>query len=186
MSINYSISEVSERLNLSYRTLHHWESKFDLQINRDSTGNRLYSENDVEILEYIVELKNKGLTLDGIKRLLYDKGIIEKVEYPTVVVPVSDQPCMSLDALKSILTDEIRQAMELHYHDMNSKLERVLEENERLHDELKRSEEDRQALHEELTRIIGQNRRALQEINNNLLELSNRQPFWKRLLGGKK
>ena len=40
--VYYSIQEVSQRLDLTHRSLHYWEEKLEINIERDKSGNRIY------------------------------------------------------------------------------------------------------------------------------------------------
>lgn len=136
--ILYSIQEVSERLDISYRQLHYWEEKLELQITRDNSGNRQYSENDIELLERVKELKIRGMSMDGIKALLREKGILPE-PVPKNVIIVDDKAM----ELKSYILNEIRDvfAQELQQTNHNlcltlEKIETVLKENQELKDEI--------------------------------------------------
>src|SRR5690606_13932337 len=74
--LTYSISEVSERLKLSHRTLHYYEQYFNIPIRRDDGGNRRYTEENVAILELIVDLKQKDMSLKGIKKMLQERNMM--------------------------------------------------------------------------------------------------------------
>ena len=68
----YTIQEVSEELGVPYSTLRYWEKEISLlKPRRTSTGIRRYSREDVVLLKQIVYLsRDKGYTLDGVKRVL--------------------------------------------------------------------------------------------------------------------
>ena len=68
----YSISDVSEMLNLPQSTLRFWEKQFiELQPKRSSGGTRKYTPKDIEQLQIIRFLiKDKCLTIDGAREHL--------------------------------------------------------------------------------------------------------------------
>ncbi|MBS1652366.1 MAG: MerR family transcriptional regulator [Bacteroidetes bacterium] len=68
----YSISEVSQLLSVNSSTLRFWEKEFSaLKPNKTKKGNRIYTKNDIEYLEQIVDLiKTKGYTIQGAKEQL--------------------------------------------------------------------------------------------------------------------
>lgn len=120
--LRYTIGEASERLgNLSYRTLHYYEQKVGLTISRDGSGNRIYSEKDIEIFETIIDLKKKGLTLDGIKALFQEKGIIPAEENNIVVIDEKafEMKELLLNEIKLAVGEQIRE----EFSEINSKLE---------------------------------------------------------------
>lgn len=75
----FSISEVSEMLDLAPSLIRFWESEFDmLQPRKNKKGNRIYTPDDIELLKEIQYLvKEKRYTLEGAREKL--KGNREKV-----------------------------------------------------------------------------------------------------------
>ncbi|MDR1584847.1 MAG: MerR family transcriptional regulator [Prevotellaceae bacterium] len=71
----YSISEVSEMLDISLSNLRFWEKEFkQLKPKRNKKQTRFYSENDINLIkqiQYLVDVQK--LTLDGAKQKLEDK-----------------------------------------------------------------------------------------------------------------
>ena len=68
----YTIQEVSKELGVPYSTLRYWEKEISrLKPRRTSTGIRRYSKEDVVLLKHIIYLsRDKGYTLDGVKKVL--------------------------------------------------------------------------------------------------------------------
>ena len=68
----YSISDVSERLDIRPHVLRYWETQFPmLRPRKGRSGSRMYREKDLEILERIKTLLyEKGFTIKGAKRRL--------------------------------------------------------------------------------------------------------------------
>ena len=59
----YSISEVSKITNLKQYVIRYWETEFpDLKPAKNSSGNRIYKENDIKLIKLL-------------KHLLYDKKL---------------------------------------------------------------------------------------------------------------
>lgn len=71
----YSISEVSELLDISPSTIRFWEKEFDqLKPTKNKKGNRLFTKKDIEHLQAIINLvKEKGYTIQGAKEQLKQK-----------------------------------------------------------------------------------------------------------------
>lgn len=135
--ITYSINEVAERLDVTYRSLHYWEDKLNLQINRDGAGNRRYTESDIEILEKIKELKLKGMALDGIKALFAEKGILQQPENANLIIV--DEKSLEM---KEYILDEIREVIKSEIKETNEKLDQVLKENQDLREELRKMQRE--------------------------------------------
>lgn len=66
----YSISEVSERLDVRPHVLRYWETQFPiLRPRKGRSGSRMYREKDLEVLERIKALLyEKGFTIRGARR----------------------------------------------------------------------------------------------------------------------
>lgn len=136
--IKYTIAEASERLGgISYRTLHYYEQKIGLKINRDNMGNRIYSEYDIELFENIISLKKKGMTLDGIKTLFQEKGILPAEESKNIVVideKAFEMKELLLKEIKSAVAEQISDSL----NDTYNKLEQLVSENAELREELRK------------------------------------------------
>lgn len=71
----YSIGEVAEMLNVPVSTVRFWENEFDiLKPRKNKKGNRLFMPEDIKNLKIIHHLlKEKGMTLAGVKKQLSEK-----------------------------------------------------------------------------------------------------------------
>lgn len=126
--LKYTIAEASEMLGgVSYRTLHYYEAKLGINVARDGSGNRVYSDRDIDVFDKIIALKKKGMSLDGIKALFVENGLIEPEEDHHIVVV--DEKALEM---KEYLISEIRSAVSLQMKEelleTNSKLEQSLQE----------------------------------------------------------
>ena len=72
----YSIGEVSEITKLKQYVLRYWETEFShLRPNKNSAGNRVYRQSDIDnIIEIHTLLHKKRFTIKGAKQYLKDKG----------------------------------------------------------------------------------------------------------------
>ncbi|CAM4450163.1 DNA-binding transcriptional MerR regulator [Paenibacillus endophyticus] len=71
-----SISEVSAKFNIPESTLRYYEKKGLLPlIERDEAGRRLFSENQMTLLEIIIYLKNTHMPVKGIQQ--YVNWVVE-------------------------------------------------------------------------------------------------------------
>ncbi len=68
---NYSISDISEIVKISQHTLRYYEKIGLLTgVERNSKGRRSYSENDVNLLNFINCLRSTGMPIKQIKSYL--------------------------------------------------------------------------------------------------------------------
>ncbi|MEA5139470.1 MerR family transcriptional regulator [Arcicella rigui] len=71
----YSISEVAQMFDMNISKLRFWEEQFpSLNPKRDRSGDRKYTQEDINHLTEIVDLvENQGYTIEGAKRALEAK-----------------------------------------------------------------------------------------------------------------
>lgn len=106
----YSISEFSEKTNISIRTLHYYD-EIDLLVpfKNPHTGHRLYDDNDMLKLQKIVSLKFLGCSLQQIKSMLcepnFDLGLKETLELQKAVfLKEKDRIKTALKAINRTIT----------------------------------------------------------------------------------
>ncbi len=75
----YSISEVAALFKVNTSKLRYWEAQFPhLLPKRTGTGIRKYTPVDIEKIKVLVEMIDvKGLTIEGAKQALNNKGAIK-------------------------------------------------------------------------------------------------------------
>jgi DNA-binding transcriptional MerR regulator len=74
----YSIGEVSQLLGIEQHTLRYWEKEFKdfLRPRRVANKNRVYGEDDLDILRTIQSLLNVELfTIAGARRQMYMRSV---------------------------------------------------------------------------------------------------------------
>ena len=136
----YSVSETVRLVGVESHVLRYWEEELGLEIQRTSQGHRIYTEQDVETLCRVKELKEKGIQLKGIKILLKGAGEensedselkegIQRIEnaYPAVL---GEGQSENLRQFEAILKRMIQEVVE----EQNEKLKQAL--SERLREEL--------------------------------------------------
>ncbi|OPX46054.1 HTH-type transcriptional regulator AdhR [Ruminiclostridium hungatei] len=74
--MEYTIKQAAEKMNLTAYTLRYYDKEGLLPfVERDSAGNRLFTENDIEWLGLICCLKNTGMPIRKIKKFI--QGALE-------------------------------------------------------------------------------------------------------------
>ncbi|MCO5249066.1 MAG: MerR family transcriptional regulator [Chitinophagales bacterium] len=70
--VYYSIGEVAEMFDVANSLIRFWETEFDiLKPRKNSKGNRLFTQKDIENLKLIYHLvKERGFTLEGARNEL--------------------------------------------------------------------------------------------------------------------
>jgi len=79
----YSISEVSKITNLKQYVIRYWETEFpDLKPAKNSSGNRIYKENDIKLIKLLKHLlHDKKLSSNDVKKTIQkykDENIYKK------------------------------------------------------------------------------------------------------------
>jgi len=73
----YSIGEVGDRLGLESHVLRYWETEFELlDPTKDGAGRRVYTEDDIDIVQRIHHLlKEEKYTIAGARAVLKREGV---------------------------------------------------------------------------------------------------------------
>lgn len=74
----YTITELSEYLNITDHALRFYEKEFGLKIPKDSRGRSYYTTNHANLMYQIKTMRDQGLELKAIRKILEDENIIEE------------------------------------------------------------------------------------------------------------
>lgn len=102
MKESYNIGDIVKELGINKETIRYYE-KIELlsQPKKDKNGYRIYSKEDIELIRFIIIVKNFGFTLREIRMLINDEilcGNIEDVK--KVVESKIDEICTKMDELE--------------------------------------------------------------------------------------
>lgn len=94
----YTIGEIAEMFDVNVSLIRHWSNYFDvLKPKTNRKGNRLYTNEDIDIIKIIYNLvKDRGMRLDAAQR--YIKTSRTKADQDVVVM-------QKLMDIKSLLTE---------------------------------------------------------------------------------
>ena len=68
----YMISDASRMLGVESHVLRYWEEELNIVIPRNEMGHRYYTDNHINLLKNVRDLKNQGYGLRTIKMMLTD------------------------------------------------------------------------------------------------------------------
>ena len=106
----YIISEASQKTGLEPHVLRYWEDELGLEIERNELGHRYYSEEQINLLCRVKEMKHRGFQLKAIKSELMGQA----VAVSTGVVPSLPQQVMtqqlSVQSSSQIATQVVQQS----------------------------------------------------------------------------
>lgn len=114
----YSITELSQRLEVTDHALRFYEKEFGLSIPKDSRGRRYYTPETANIMFKIKTMRDDGLEIKAIKKILSDEDYIKEpppvvsdtVEVSTELKPygqLSPELLTFFDEYKNQITDSI-------------------------------------------------------------------------------
>lgn len=119
----YSITELSESLNITDHALRFYEKEFGLKIPKDSRGRRFYTTELANVMYQIKDMRDQGLELKAIRKILEDENVIHesnkspsyteavsidgKEQYPAVITSIpaqlnNNELAIIIDALNSM------------------------------------------------------------------------------------
>lgn len=73
----YIISDASKMLGVESHVLRYWEEELNVVIPRNEMGHRYYTDNHINLLKNVRDLKNQGYSLRTIKMMLTDPDVRE-------------------------------------------------------------------------------------------------------------
>ncbi|MGM0921677.1 MAG: MerR family transcriptional regulator [Bacillota bacterium] len=98
----YNIKAVSKMLGIQPGTLRAWERRYNMIAPiRNDSGHRLYTEEHIRILKWLITKVNKGFTISQAVNLLDNSDLSS--EEPIAVSTSSDSPDHALDLTEELL-----------------------------------------------------------------------------------
>ena len=76
------ISDAAKKVDVEAHVLRYWEEELELPIQRNEMGHRYYTEENIERLKKIKEMKDNGFQLKAIKMVLKngEMSIVSPIE----------------------------------------------------------------------------------------------------------
>lgn len=110
----YTITELSERLNITDHTLRYYEKEFNLSVPKDHRGRRYYTPEVANVMYQIKSMRNEGLEIKAIRKILQSEDVIKEpppvVLDDSTVLPVSHEKQSNLPSLKQYF-DEFKEEL---------------------------------------------------------------------------
>jgi len=103
----YTITELSEQLSVTDHTLRYYEKEFRIPVPKDERGRRYYTSELANLMYQIKNMRNEGLEIKAIKRILHDENLLP---YPPPLTP--DDYVTSVAPAKPATPVDIRQFFE--------------------------------------------------------------------------
>ncbi|MDF2986582.1 MAG: transcriptional regulator, MerR family [Eubacterium sp.] len=130
----YSITELSESLNITDHALRFYEKEFGLKIPKDNRGRRFYTTELANVMYQIKDMRDQGLELKAIRKILEDENVIHENntgpaysgisidcedKFPAVITPTSAQ--LSKNEL-AIIIDALNNMKEQVFDNISTEL----------------------------------------------------------------
>jgi len=138
--VSYSIGQVCELLGIENFNLRYIEKTIGLEIKRNNSGERNYSQTDLETLKLICELKEQGLNYKAIKKVLEHQGEIaadtrdNSEEEGLIIQQEKLQNYMSL--ITNTIDECIENKMNFKLEEIKNNIEILVQQNQELKESL--------------------------------------------------
>ncbi|MCT4619502.1 MAG: MerR family transcriptional regulator [Marinisporobacter sp.] len=154
MDTLYSSNDLAEKLGVSVSTIRKYEKDYNLDIMRNESNNRVYTDDDLEVFKKIVELKKEGANIHLIRKVLASEGFIDQVPEVLNSVPSSTIESFKADIVKQIadivlenekrLKEEFQKELDEKLQEQERKIkEQVKTENQKLMAYMQESRDDK-------------------------------------------
>ena len=111
----YIISDASKMLNVESHVLRYWEEELAITIPRNEMGHRYYTENHINLLRNIRDLKKQGYGLRAIKMMITDpkdkRDILEVREVSHGVVATETNHGSKMEQFQEIMDKIVCKAL---------------------------------------------------------------------------
>ncbi len=86
----YTISEVSELTGYAPHVLRYYEKEFEIDVPRNNSNHRYFTYKEVELIQYIKTLQDKGFSNKQIKLIISSPEVMMNMHDDTGLVAVND------------------------------------------------------------------------------------------------
>lgn len=108
----YIISDASKMLNVESHVLRYWEEELSIRIPRNEMGHRYYTDNHINLLKNVRDLKKQGYGLRAIKMMITDpKDLKETKELPQQVVNTETAVNGKMEQFQAIMDKIVSKAL---------------------------------------------------------------------------
>jgi DNA-binding transcriptional MerR regulator len=128
----YTISEVSEITGYAPHVLRYYEKEFEIDVPRNNSNHRYFTYKEIELIQYIKTLQDKGFTNKQIKLIIQSPEVIMSNQEEPGIVSASDN--MYFDTyqlakeISMTLEEEFFEKLLTHINEGSEKNINVIEE----------------------------------------------------------
>jgi len=132
----YSIGQVCELLSIESFNLRYIEKTVGLEIKRNTAGERIYCQKDLETVKFIFELKDQGLNYKAIKKVLeHQDEVASDIEIPEVkeaLILKEQESEKFLNIIKDTIDESIETKVNSRLEGIISSIEILVQQNKEL------------------------------------------------------
>lgn len=118
----YTISEVSDLTGYAPHVLRYYEKEFQIEVPRNESNHRFYTVKEIELIQYIKMLQDKGFNNKQIKLIINSEELIVSNPNNSSLDLINNRGSMELDV--SSIALEISNALEVNFYD---RIEEIIE-----------------------------------------------------------
>ena len=146
----YSISEVSEITGYAPHVLRYYEKEFDIDVPRKDSNHRYYTYKEIELIQYIKDLKDKGFGNKQIKLIINSPQTVFSTEDnnldifkdETDIVDPADIAVQISSIIEDRFFEKLADYLEENQHNTTDLVETLKEEIIALRQEINSKEHD--------------------------------------------
>lgn len=150
MQRQYTISEVSELTDYPPHVLRYYEKEFELDIPRNESNHRYYTYKEIEIIQYIKSLQNRGFSNKQIKLIIKSPELVANNNEETAITTIMPMEKLDINNLSqeisnnlhNILNEELKPLIDSKYGSNEQIILELKEEIENLREEISSKERD--------------------------------------------
>lgn len=146
----YSISEVSEITGYAPHVLRYYEKEFDIDVPRKDSNHRYYTYKEIELIQYIKDLKDKGFGNKQIKLIINSPQTVFSTEDHNLdilkdemdIVDPTDIAVQISSIIEDRFFEKLAEYLEENQHNTTDLVETLKEEIIALRQEINSKEHD--------------------------------------------
>lgn len=150
MQRQYTISEVSELTDYPPHVLRYYEKEFELDIPRNESNHRYYTYKEIEIIQYIKSLQNRGFSNKQIKLIIKSPELVVNNNEETAITTIMPMEKLDINNLSqeisnnlhNILNEELKPLIDSKYGSNEQIILELKEEIKNLREEISSKERD--------------------------------------------
>lgn len=121
----YSIKQVAERLNCNSNTIRFYEKKGLVVPKRDKNGYRMFSNEDIELLQFILIYRQLGFSVEAIKQICTFEGK-SKLDVFATQYNIMNQQIHAMVKIRDVLGSAVDELLETN--EISNEVQMQLEE----------------------------------------------------------